>query len=68
MGVLDDGVPLFIEGASPGHLGQVDCSIEGDFVIGPDGGSGSLEGYIGVPALIKRYGSTEAFLKLRQRE
>ncbi len=63
MGVLDDGVPLFIEGASPGHLGQVDCSIEGDFVIGPDGGSGSLEGYIGVPALIKRYGSTEAFLK-----
>lgn len=63
MGVLDDGVPLMIEGASPGHIGQVDVSIEGDDCIGPDGGRGSLEGYIGVPALIKRYGSTENFLK-----
>ena len=63
MGVLDDGVPLFIDGASPGHIGQVDCSIEGEPVIGPDGGAGSLEGYIGVPALVKRYGSTEKFLE-----
>src|SRR4051794_22042211 len=63
MGVLDDGVPLFIEGASPGHIGQVDVSIEGEPVIGPDGGAGSLEGYIGVPPLVKRYGSTEAFLE-----
>jgi predicted NBD/HSP70 family sugar kinase len=63
MGVIDDGVPLFIEGASPGHIGQVDVSIEGEPVIGPDGGAGSLEGYIGVPALIKKYGSTETFLK-----
>lgn len=63
MGVLDDGVPLFIDGASPGHIGQVDCSIEGEPTIGPDGGAGSLEGYIGVPALVKRYGSTENFLK-----
>jgi len=63
MGVLDDGEPLFIDGASPGHIGQVDCSIEDEPVIGPDGGAGSLEGYIGVPALIKRYGSTEEFLK-----
>jgi predicted NBD/HSP70 family sugar kinase len=61
MGVLDDGVPLFIEGASPGHIGQVDCSIEGDPVIGPDGGAGSLEGYLGVPALVERYGSMEEF-------
>ena len=61
MGVLDDGVPLFIEGASPGHIGQVDCSIEGDSVIGPDGGAGSLEGYIGVPALVERYGSMDEF-------
>jgi predicted NBD/HSP70 family sugar kinase len=63
MGVIDDGVPLFIEGASPGHIGQCDVSIEGEPVIGPDGGAGSLEGYIGVPALIKKYGSTENFLK-----
>lgn len=63
MGVLDDGVPLFIEGASPGHIGQVDVTIPGDEdIIGPDGGRGSLEGYLGVPALIARYGSTETFL------
>src|SRR5439155_11908919 len=64
MGVLDDGVPLFIDGASPGHIGQVDCSIEEEPVIGPDGGAGSLEGYIGVPALMQRYGSTEKFLSI----
>jgi len=68
MGVLDvpgDGRPiaLFVDGASPGHIGQVDCSIEGEPVIGPDGGAGSLEGYIGVPALVKRYGSTGKFLE-----
>lgn len=62
MAVLDDGAPLFIEGASPGHIGQVDVSIAGDDVIGPDGGAGSLEGYLGVPALVKRYGSVEKFL------
>ena len=63
MAVLDDGVPLFIEGASPGHIGQVDVSIAGDDVIGPDGGAGSLEGYLGVPALVKRYGSMEKFFE-----
>jgi predicted NBD/HSP70 family sugar kinase len=64
MGVLDDGVPLFIEGASPGHIGQIDVTIPGDEdVIGPDGGRGSLEGYIGVPALVRRYGSTEQFIE-----
>jgi len=55
--VLDDGVPLFIEGASPGHIGQVDVTIGGEENgIGPDGGAGSLEGYVGVPAFRKRYG------------
>src|SRR4029079_5842506 len=54
--VLDNGVPLMVHGESPGHIGQVDCSIEGDPVIGPDGGAGSLEGYFGSPALVKRYG------------
>src|SRR6185295_15399031 len=56
MAVLDDGVSLMVHGESPGHLGQVDVSIEGDPVIGPDGGAGSLEGYIGAPALVKKYG------------
>lgn len=63
MAVLDEGEPLFIEGASPGHIGQTDVSIAGDEVIGPDGGAGSLEGYIGVPALERRYGSMEKFFK-----
>jgi len=54
--VLDDGVPLFVDGESPGHLGQMDVSIEGEPVIGPDGGAGSLEGYLGAPAIVQRYG------------
>ena len=29
--------------------------------IGPDGGAGSLEAYIGVPALMRQYGSMDAF-------
>src|SRR5688500_5819184 len=58
--VLDDGVPLMIEGDSPGHMGQVDVSIPGEDVIGPDGGAGSLEGYIGAPALVARYGNDMA--------
>jgi glucokinase len=54
--VLDDGAALKVSGDSPGHIGQVDVSLEGEPVIGPDGGAGSLEGYIGGPALLKRYG------------
>jgi len=57
--VLDDGVPLLVSGRSPGHVGQIDVSIaeRGDGVpIGPDGGRGSLEAYMGVPALIRRFG------------
>jgi len=54
--VLDEGIPLMIEGDSPGHIGQLDVSIPGADVIGPDGGRGSLEGYIGGPALLQRYG------------
>ena len=54
--VLDDGTPLSVDGESPGHLGQIDVSLEGAPVIGPDGGRGSLEGYIGAAALQERYG------------
>ena len=55
--VIDEGgVPLCVDGESPGHIGQVDVSIEGEPVIGPDGGAGSLEGYLGAPAIVKRYG------------
>jgi glucokinase len=55
--VLDDGVPLKVDGESPGHIGQFDVGVEGNHLIGPDGGAGSLEGYIGAPALRHRYGS-----------
>lgn len=64
MGILDDARPLMVDADSPGHIGQVDVSIDSDAPIGPDGGAGSLEGYIGVPALIARYGSAERFLEI----
>jgi hypothetical protein len=55
--VLDEGVPLAVSGASPGHFGQLDVTLPDEpEVIGPDGGQGSLEGYLGVGALKKRYG------------
>lgn len=56
--VLDEGgVPLQVSGPSPGHFGQVDVTLPDEpDVIGPDGGQGSLEGYLGVGALRKRYG------------
>lgn len=58
--VLDDGVPLKVDSESPGHIGQIDVSIEGVKVIGPDGGGGGLEAYIGAPALRHYYGSDPA--------
>lgn len=54
--VLDDGRPLSVDGDSPGHFGQIDVSLEGEPVIGPDGGAGSLEGYLSAAALAERYG------------
>jgi predicted NBD/HSP70 family sugar kinase len=62
--VLDDGVPLFVEGESPGHIGQLDVSVVGEAVIGPDGGAGSLEGYLGALVLRDRYGD-DALSKIR---
>src|SRR3954453_18277464 len=58
MSVMDEGGPLAVDGESPGHIGQMDVSVEGHPVIGPDGGAGSLEGYVGAAALAERYGST----------
>jgi len=55
--VVDDGPkPLEVEGGTSGHLGQIDVAIAGHEVIGPDGGAGGLEGYLGVGALRKAYG------------
>jgi predicted NBD/HSP70 family sugar kinase len=58
--VLDDGAALHVDNESPGHVGQLDVSVPGDPIIGPDGGAGSLEGYIGAAALRQRYGSNPA--------
>lgn len=57
--VLDDGEPLLVSGRSPGHFGQLDVSVHEpgrEVPVGPDGGRGSLEGYVGVAALMARYG------------
>ena len=58
--VLDEGKPLSVDGDSPGHFGQVDVSLPGEAVTGPDGGEGSLEGYLGASALAARYGPDPA--------
>jgi glucokinase len=64
--VIDEAGLLRVDDDSPGHLGQCDVSLEGEPVIGPDGGAGSLEGYLGVPALAARYGSVEnAFREMK---
>jgi predicted NBD/HSP70 family sugar kinase len=58
--VLDKGKPLYVEGDSVGHLGQIDVSIEADPPIAPDGGRGGFEAYLGAAALTARYGSDPA--------
>lgn len=58
MALIEAGRPIYIGQRSIGHLGQIDvgpCSL--DPVFGPDGGRNSLEGYVGVPALRKRFGA-----------
>ena len=52
------GVPLIVEGTSPGHLGQLDVTLDDapPVPVAPDGGRGGLEGYVGAPALHARYG------------
>lgn len=56
--VIDDNCqPLRVDGDSPGHIGQLDVSIPGHDFTGPDGGAGGLEGYMGVAALRRDYGT-----------
>jgi predicted NBD/HSP70 family sugar kinase len=55
--VIDEGGTfLHVSGESPGHLGQLDVSLDDHPPIGPDGGAGSLEAYIGAAALAEHYG------------
>ena len=55
--VLDEGGTfLHVSGESPGHIGQVDVSLDDVAPLGPDGGAGSLEAYIGGALLVKNHG------------
>jgi len=66
--VVDDWsgqrVFLRVSGESPGHFGQLDVSLDDSAPMGPDGGRGSLEAYIGASALMARYGSANVVEKL----
>ncbi len=48
------GHPLLVNGDSPGHIGQMDVSLDDRPPVGADGGAGSLEAYIGAAALAGR--------------
>ena len=55
--VIDEGGTfLHVSGESPGHFGQLDVSLDDHAPIGPDGGAGSLEAYIGAAALAAQDG------------
>jgi len=57
--VLDGDGPLLISGRSSGHIGQWDVSIDSHPIpLGPDGGRGGLEAYIGLPALCSQFKCT----------
>jgi predicted NBD/HSP70 family sugar kinase len=58
--VIDDGKFLHISGETPGHFGQIDVSLDANPPIGPDGGAGSLEAYLGAAALLAQYGENAA--------
>ncbi|USO00255.1 MAG: ROK family protein [Phycisphaeraceae bacterium] len=59
--LIEDGRSLTIDGSTIGHLGQMDVSIgEPEAPVGPDGGRGSLEAYVGWPALVGRFGENGA--------
>ena len=69
MAVIANGKAVSHTDGGPGHIGQMDVSIGDDAPIGPDGGRGSLEGYIGAAALRTRYGdSDESILEGLQKD
>ena len=50
---------VIVSGASSGHIGQMDVGFDEPGLarpVGSDGGVGSLEAYIGLPALLARFG------------
>ena len=61
MCVLDEGQPLRITDGGSGHIGQIDVSLDDDAPIGPDGGRGGLEGYLGAQAIMRENSLERAF-------
>jgi len=61
---LDDGHLVILTGRSSGHFGQLDVTVPGiePAPIGPDGGRGGLEAYLGAPALAARHGDIARWL------
>ena len=62
LAVIDNGKAIAHTDGGAGHIGQIDVSIGDDPPIGPDGGRGSLEGYIGAAALRKRFGDSDELI------
>ncbi len=68
MAVLEpDGRQLCVNPGTSGHIGQIDVSLSNHAPIGPDGGRGSLEAYIGLPALRARHGDRLGFVLAKAR-
>ncbi|MBL0870033.1 MAG: ROK family protein [Phycisphaerales bacterium] len=70
MVVLDGQQQLLVNPGTSGHFGQIDVSLDRDeskVPIGPDGGRGSLEAYIGLAALKARYGEGEQLRRALER-
>jgi glucokinase len=57
--LLEDGKPVRLGRGSIGHLGQIDLGAmgSGPIPLGPDGGRGSAEGYLGAGVLRSRFGA-----------
>ena len=67
--VIDPGgSQLLCTGRSSGHFGQIDVTVPEPGIeapIGPDGGRGGLEAYVGLHALLTRYGGSPADIPAR---
>jgi predicted NBD/HSP70 family sugar kinase len=59
LAVVEDGKPIEHTDGGAGHVGQLDVSLNDNPPIGPDGGRGCLEGYIGAAALRTRFGDND---------
>lgn len=61
MAVLDDGEVLRVTDGGSGHLGQIDVGVDSSR-LGPDGGRGGLEAFVGASAIAQAGGVGAAFM------